>query len=175
MLHEWVNYTGCDSLYSAAADANAAYFAGHERFSMNANDCDALGPGGYNAPGMEGLDPANGNLYVSADGSVGYYSRDRGLGADDELLTSAGLWIASDNLDGSQNCGGVHEPVRHLLPALQLGSSPDRGRVFAQAKTRLRLVDDRWFTRSTGSPDERSSATLVAARTAALQTVAVVW
>jgi hypothetical protein len=54
---------------------------------------------------MEGLDPANGNLYVSPDGSVGYYSRDRGLGADDELVTSGGLWIASDNLDGSQNCG----------------------------------------------------------------------
>ena len=64
VLHTWVNYTGCDSLYSAAADANAAYFGGHERFSMNANDCDALGNGGYNAPGMEGLDPANGNLYV---------------------------------------------------------------------------------------------------------------
>jgi hypothetical protein len=107
VLHEWVNYTGCDSLYSAAADANAVYFAGHERFSMNPNDCDALGPDGYNAPGMEGLDPANGNLYTSADGTVGYYSRDRGLGADDELVTSAGLWIASDNLDGSQMCGGV--------------------------------------------------------------------
>jgi hypothetical protein len=107
VLHEWVNYTGCDSLYSAAADANAAYFAGHERFSMNPSDCDALGTNGYNAPGMEGLDPANGNLYTSADGTVGYYSRDRGLGADDELLTSAGLWIASDNEDGSQMCGGV--------------------------------------------------------------------
>jgi hypothetical protein len=107
VLHEWVNYTGCDSLYSAAADANAAYFAGHERYSMNPGDCDALGTNGYNAPGMEGLDPANGNLYTSADGTVGYYSRDRGLGADDELLTSAGLWIASDNEDGSQMCGGV--------------------------------------------------------------------
>jgi len=27
-----VNYTGCDSLYSAAADASAAYFGGHERY-----------------------------------------------------------------------------------------------------------------------------------------------
>jgi len=107
VLANWVNYTGCDSLYAAAADANAVYFAGHERYSMNPNDCDALGPNGYNAPGMEGLDPANGNLYTSADGTVGYYSRDRGLGADDELVTSAGLWIASDNLDGSQMCGGV--------------------------------------------------------------------
>jgi hypothetical protein len=107
VTHEWVNYTGCDSLYSAAADSNAAYFGGHERFSMNANDCDGLGDGGYNAPGMEGLDPANGNLYVSSDGSAGYYSRDRGLGADDMLTTSAGLWIASDNESGSQMCGGA--------------------------------------------------------------------
>jgi hypothetical protein len=107
VLHSWINYTGCDSLYAAAADANAAYFAGHERYSMNAQGCDGLGPNGYNAPGMEGLDPANGNLYVSADGSVGYYSRDRGLGADDMLATSAGLWIASDNFDGTQMCGGA--------------------------------------------------------------------
>ena len=107
VLHEWVNYTGCDSLYSAAADASAVYFAGHERFSSNPNDCDALGSDGYNAPGIEGLDPANGNLYTNAAGTAGNYSRDRGLGADDELVTSAGLWIASDNLDGSQMCGGV--------------------------------------------------------------------
>ena len=107
VLHTWVNYTGCDSMYSAAADASGAYFGGHERYSMNSNDCDALGPGGYNAPGMEGLDPANGNLYVTPDNSAGYYSRDRGIGADDMLLTSAGLWIASDNLDASQMCGGV--------------------------------------------------------------------
>jgi hypothetical protein len=107
VLHNWVNYTGCDSLYSAAADANAAYFAGHERYSMNNQACDSLGPNGYNAPGMEGLDPANGNLYVAPDNSAGYYSRDRGLGADDMLATGAGLWIASDNLDGSQMCGGL--------------------------------------------------------------------
>ena len=39
--------------------------------------------------------------------SAGYYSRARGLGADDMLVTSAGLWIASDNFDGSDTCGGV--------------------------------------------------------------------
>ena len=103
----WINYTGCDSLYSAAADASAAYFAGHERFSMNSQDCDALGPGGYNAPGMEGLQPSTGDLYINSGGTAGYYSRARGLGADDMLATSAGLWIASDNEAGSQMCGGV--------------------------------------------------------------------
>ena len=101
----WINEIGCDSLYSAAADANAAYFAGHERFTDNPNDCDALGPGGYNAPGMEGLASASGDSFLDSAGTAGYYSRARGLGADDMLVTSAGLWIASDNFDGSQTCG----------------------------------------------------------------------
>jgi hypothetical protein len=107
VLHEWVNYTGCDSLYAAAADASAAYFAGHERFSMNSNDCDALGPGGYNAPGIEGLSPTTGDLMLNSAGTAGYYSRDRGLGADDMLATSAGVWIGSDNYEASNMCGGV--------------------------------------------------------------------
>ncbi len=103
----WINYAGCDSLYSTAADASTAYFGGHERYSMNPNGCDYLGSGGYNAPGMEGLDPANGALYTDSTGTVGYYSRARGWGADDMLTTSAGLWIASDNSSGSDTCGGV--------------------------------------------------------------------
>ncbi len=104
---KWINQTGCDSLYTAAADSKGTYFAGHERYSMNPNACDFLGTGGYNAPGIEGLDPASGALFVNSAGSAGYYSRARGLGADDMLLTSAGLWIASDNFDGSATCGGV--------------------------------------------------------------------
>lgn len=105
--HKWINYTGCDSLFATAADSKGAYFAGHERFSMNQQACNTLGPGGYNAPGMEGLDPANGHLYVNKANTAGFYSRARGLGADDMLFTSAGLWIASDNAFGSSTCGGV--------------------------------------------------------------------
>src|SRR6202043_610041 len=29
----WINYTGCDSLYSVAADASAVYAAGTERWA----------------------------------------------------------------------------------------------------------------------------------------------
>jgi len=105
--HSWINYTGCDSLFATAADSHAAYFGGHERFSMNPNACNSLGPGGYNAPGMEGLDPANGHLYVNSAGTAGYYSRARGVGADDMEITGAGLWIASDNLNNASQCGGV--------------------------------------------------------------------
>ena len=106
MLSKWINYTGCDSLFAAAADSFAAYFGGHERWSMNANNCDQIGPDGIVAPGMEGPDPSTGNLMLNSQGSA-LYSRARGLGADDMLITSAGLWIGSDNYQGSQTCGAV--------------------------------------------------------------------
>ena len=49
---------------------------------------------------MAGLSPTTGALTFNP-------TRDRGLGADDMLITSAGLWIASDNFDGSSRCAGV--------------------------------------------------------------------
>jgi hypothetical protein len=103
----WINYTGCDSLYSTAADASTAYFGGHERWSMDQYGCNYQGPGAYSATGMEGLAPTRGLLYLNKFRGAGYYERSRGLGADDMLLTSAGLWIASDNEGSSQTCGFV--------------------------------------------------------------------
>ncbi len=99
VAHRWVNYTGCDSLFSTAADTNTAYFGGHERWFDNGHDCDAAGPGAVSAPGMAGLSPSGGIIWNP--------TRARGLGADDMLVTSAGLWVASDNDFGSSQCGGV--------------------------------------------------------------------
>jgi hypothetical protein len=96
----WVNYTGCDSLYSAAADSSTAYFAGHERWSQNPDGCNVQGPGAISAPGIEGLSPTTGQLTFNP-------TRARGLGADDLLVTPAGLWVADDDYDKSQMCGGV--------------------------------------------------------------------
>ena len=98
--HKWINYTGCDSLYSTAADSTTAYFGGHERWSQNPRGCNSAGPGAISAPGMEGLSPSTGLLIFNP-------TRARGLGADDMLVTSAGLWIASDNLNNASQCGGV--------------------------------------------------------------------
>ncbi len=104
VLHYWVNYTGCDSYYAAAADASTAYFAGHERWVSNPHGCDGAGPGAISAPGLVGITPGptGGTFSGFAPG------RSRGLGADDMLVTNAGLWIASDNYDGSDMCGGVY-------------------------------------------------------------------
>jgi hypothetical protein len=108
--HDWINYTGCDSLYSAAADNFAVYVAGHNRWFDNPNACNKAGTGAIPAPGLAGLKPAgptNNNLITNTAGTAGLYSRSRGHGADDMLLTSAGLWIASDDFGGNTSCGGV--------------------------------------------------------------------
>jgi hypothetical protein len=106
VTHNWINYTGCDSLYSMAADTSAVYAGGHERWAGNLNGCNTAGPGSLPAEGMGGFDPLNGSLITNASGTAGLYSRSRGRGADDMLATSAGLWIASDNFGGNTSCGG---------------------------------------------------------------------
>ena len=103
---DWINYTGCDSLYSVAADSSAVYVGGHERWADNANDCNAAGSGSLPSPGMGGFTPA-GALITNAAGTAGEYSRGRGLGADDMLVTSAGLWIASDDEGATDTCGNA--------------------------------------------------------------------
>jgi len=102
----WIAYDGCDSLYSAAADSSAVYVAGHNRWFNNQYACNKEGPGAIPAPGLAGLYPTPGTLIENSSNTAGLYSRSRGHGADDMLLTTAGLWIASDNFGGNTSCGG---------------------------------------------------------------------
>jgi hypothetical protein len=104
--HQWINYTGCDSLYSVAADSSAVYIGGHERWAYNTNGCNRQGSGAVPAQGLGGFTPS-GTLIYNASHTAGLYSRSRGNGADDLLVTGAGLWIASDNFGGGEQCGGV--------------------------------------------------------------------
>ena len=101
VFSDWIAYDGCDSLYSAAADNGAVYVAGHNRWFNNQNACNKAGPGAIPDQGLAGLTPGptGGSLILNSAGTAGLYSRSRGHGADDMLLTTAGLWIASDNFD----------------------------------------------------------------------------
>jgi hypothetical protein len=103
---DWINFDGCNSMYSVAADSSAVYAGGHERWADDQDGCKHAGPGYINAPGMGGFNPSTGALLLNSAGTAGLYSRSRGHGADDMLLTGAGLWIASDNFDGGTSCGG---------------------------------------------------------------------
>ncbi|MEJ7706374.1 MAG: hypothetical protein WKF82_03260 [Nocardioidaceae bacterium] len=128
--HDWIDYTGCDSLYSVAADSFAVYTGGHQRWADSPIQCDGNGNGTkVDSPGMSGLTLAGDSILdpgkVSPDGDlVNKYSKGRGLGADDMVITSAGLWIASDNAQNVDACGktstgGVaHGHTGTLLPAL---------------------------------------------------------
>ena len=104
LKHQWTNYTGCDSLYSVAADNSTVYVGGHQRWANNPSGCNQAGPGAIPAPGLGGF-THSGSLLTASGGSTGLYSRGRGLGADQIYRTSAGIWIASDNLGGTDTCG----------------------------------------------------------------------
>jgi hypothetical protein len=100
--HQWINYTGCDSLSAVVADPSTVYIGGHERWANNSNQCDNNDLGTATpAQGMAGLSPATGHVTYNP-------SRARGFGADDMIITNAGLWIASDNFAGADQCGHVH-------------------------------------------------------------------
>src|SRR5690349_11292960 len=81
----------------AALCALVSVAGGHERWGNNARGCNAAGPGAA-SPGMGGYAPGlTGGRLLTGPAGAGLYSRGRGLGADDMLVTGAGLWIASDN------------------------------------------------------------------------------
>jgi hypothetical protein len=102
----WIEYTGCDSYYSVAADGNSVYSGGHERFAENPDACNSLGRGGVKDYGLQGFDPDTGKLDVNPGGTP-MYSMARN-NADDMLLTKAGLWIASSNRFGSDWCTSIY-------------------------------------------------------------------
>jgi hypothetical protein len=103
VTHMWVNYTGCDSLFSVAADSATEYAAGHPRWISNPDACNQAGTGAVPSYGLQGRNPADGTAVLRPDGHA-LYSMSR-ANAGDMLLTSRGLWIASTNRFGNDVCG----------------------------------------------------------------------
>jgi hypothetical protein len=103
----WIEYTGCDSYYSVAADDGAVYVAGHQRWADNPDACNSEGPGATPDQGLQGLNPATGTVLTNSQGKPLYHmSKANG---DDMLITSAGLWIASTNRFGDNTCEGASD------------------------------------------------------------------
>jgi hypothetical protein len=101
--HKWVNYTGCDSLYSVEATDDTVYIGGHERWASNPLGCDRAGPGAISRPGIAALNASNGAT------TTWNPTRALGYGADDMLINGSGLWVASDIFrnGAAQKCGGL--------------------------------------------------------------------
>jgi hypothetical protein len=97
--HQWINYTGCDSLYSVAADRDTVFIGGHQRWISNGDECDRNNTSpGRAQPGLGQVSPSSGTAQAGP-------ARGRGLGAADLLRTPAGLWVASDNQANTATCG----------------------------------------------------------------------
>ena len=104
--HTWINYFGCDSAFSVAADAATVFVGGHQRWQNARYVCTSRtstdgGPGSVFQPGLSTMNTSNGAPQPGPD-------RGRGLGAADLLRTPAGLWVASDNQENTDSCAGEH-------------------------------------------------------------------
>jgi hypothetical protein len=105
VTHTWVEYSGCDSYYSVAADATTVYAAGHPRWAENNSGCNFQGSGAIPDAGLQGLSASKGHVELNSHGTANY-SMARSANADNMLLGSAGLWIGSTNRFGSRYCAG---------------------------------------------------------------------
>jgi hypothetical protein len=86
----WVNYTGCDSLYSVLVASDAVYVGGHQRWLNNPSACDSAGTGAVSRPGIGAVDPTTGQALAWNP------TRSRGRGADFLTMTTKGLAVLSD-------------------------------------------------------------------------------
>lgn len=115
----WVNYTGCDSLFSVLVTSDAVYVGGHERWLDN-SACNVAGAGAVDRPGIGAVDPATGKALPWNP------TRSRGHGADFLELTARGLLVlsdcagpgnSSDASSGANYLAGDYHPCVGLLPA----------------------------------------------------------
>jgi hypothetical protein len=99
----WINYTGGDTLHSVTVTTAAVYIQGHNRWVSSTGS----GCSGACVPrqGIAALAPASG---AALDWNPG---KTRGVGGKDLLLTSAGLWVASD---GDRLGGELREKLAFL-------------------------------------------------------------
>jgi len=115
----WVNYTGCDSLYSVLVRPDAVYVGGHQRWLSNPSACDQAGPGALSRPGIGAVSPTTGQTLSWNP------TRSRGRGADFLEMTNLGLTILSDcaapGISGDPSSGSnflanTYHPCVGVLP-----------------------------------------------------------
>jgi hypothetical protein len=96
----WVNYTGGDTLWSVAVTPAAVYVGGHQRWLNNPYCSNCAGPNAVSREGVGAVSPVDGSALAWNPG------RARGVGAQELVATSRGLYIGSDTTRLAQEFHG---------------------------------------------------------------------